>query len=64
MKESRMNNTEEKIQIPVACMMFLHAIPVPKSKSGEAAKVAIDVGFRHFDSTHLYQNVEEISKAL
>ncbi|KAM7157192.1 aldo-keto reductase family 1 member C15-like isoform 2-T2 [Molossus nigricans] len=37
---------------------------VPKSKTTEATKMAIDVGFRHIDAAYTYENEEEIGKAI
>ncbi|XP_007935199.1 aldo-keto reductase family 1 member C1-like [Orycteropus afer afer] len=37
---------------------------VPKSKAEEATKLAIDAGFRHIDSAHLYENEKEIGQAI
>ncbi|KAM6215176.1 aldo-keto reductase family 1 member C1-like [Rhynchocyon petersi] len=37
---------------------------VPKSKAEEATKLAIDAGFRHIDSAYLYENEEEVGKAI
>ncbi|XP_040852841.1 aldo-keto reductase family 1 member C15-like isoform X8 [Ochotona curzoniae] len=37
---------------------------VPKSKSYEFTKVAIDAGFRHFDSAFIYGNEEEVGAAI
>ncbi|XP_040823979.1 prostaglandin-E(2) 9-reductase-like isoform X1 [Ochotona curzoniae] len=37
---------------------------VPKSEAGVATKIAIDVGFRHIDAAHVYQNEPEIGQAI
>ncbi|XP_058525513.1 aldo-keto reductase family 1 member C15-like isoform X2 [Ochotona princeps] len=37
---------------------------VPKSKSYEFTKVAIDAGFRHFDSAFIYGNEEQVGEAI
>ncbi|XP_014690829.2 aldo-keto reductase family 1 member C23-like protein isoform X1 [Equus asinus] len=37
---------------------------VPKSETLEATKLAIDAGFRHIDSAHLYNNEKEVGQAI
>ncbi|XP_008563847.1 PREDICTED: prostaglandin-E(2) 9-reductase-like, partial [Galeopterus variegatus] len=37
---------------------------VPKSKTLETTKVAIEAGFRHIDSAYFYNNEEEVGLAI
>ncbi|XP_043335704.1 dihydrodiol dehydrogenase 3-like [Cervus canadensis] len=37
---------------------------VPKSEALEVTKFAIEVGFRHIDCAHLYQNEEQVGQAI
>ncbi|KAF4023319.1 hypothetical protein G4228_015610 [Cervus hanglu yarkandensis] len=37
---------------------------VPKSEALEVTKFAIEAGFRHIDSAHLYQNEEQVGQAI
>ncbi|XP_052583953.1 aldo-keto reductase family 1 member C18 isoform X2 [Peromyscus californicus insignis] len=66
----RMNSKAQKMELNDG-----HSIPVLgfgtyateehlKIKSMDSTKVAIDVGFRHIDCSHFYQNEEEVGKAI
>uniref|UniRef100_G1T2L7 NADP-dependent oxidoreductase domain-containing protein n=1 Tax=Oryctolagus cuniculus TaxID=9986 RepID=G1T2L7_RABIT len=50
--------------IPVLGLGTYAPDAVPKSEAGEATKIAIDVGYRHIDSSHAYQNEEEVGLAI
>uniref|UniRef100_A0A2K5LA62 Aldo-keto reductase family 1 member C3 n=1 Tax=Cercocebus atys TaxID=9531 RepID=A0A2K5LA62_CERAT len=39
-------------------------ISVPRSKALEVTKLAIEAGFRHIDSAHLYNNEEQVGLAI
>ncbi|XP_058138451.1 aldo-keto reductase family 1 member C23-like protein isoform X2 [Dasypus novemcinctus] len=50
--------------IPLLGFGTYAAEEVPKSKAGEATKLAIDAGFHHIDSAYLYGNEEEVGQAI
>nr|XP_010589073.1 prostaglandin-E(2) 9-reductase-like isoform X1 [Loxodonta africana] len=50
--------------IPVLGYGTYASSEAPKGKAEEATKLAIDAGFRHIDSAYLYQNEEEVGRAI
>ncbi|XP_069911070.1 aldo-keto reductase family 1 member C1 [Oryctolagus cuniculus] len=50
--------------IPVLGFGTAAPIEVPKRECLEATKLAIDAGYRHFDSASVYHNEEEIGQAI
>ncbi|XP_010589074.2 aldo-keto reductase family 1 member C1-like isoform X2 [Loxodonta africana] len=50
--------------IPVLGYGTYASSEAPKGKAEEATKLAIDAGFRHVDSAYLYQNEEEVGRAI
>ncbi|XP_049738043.1 aldo-keto reductase family 1 member C1-like isoform X2 [Elephas maximus indicus] len=50
--------------IPVLGYGTYASLEAPKGKAEEATKLAIDAGFRHIDSAYLYQNEEEVGRAI
>ncbi|KAM8804239.1 LOW QUALITY PROTEIN: aldo-keto reductase family 1 member C15-like [Rhynchonycteris naso] len=50
--------------MPVLGLGTVASEVVPKSKATETTKVAIDVGFRHIVAAYVYENEEEVCKAI
>nr|XP_020757457.1 dihydrodiol dehydrogenase 3-like isoform X2 [Odocoileus virginianus texanus] len=50
--------------MPVLGFGTLASPEVPKSEALEVTKFAIEVGFRHIDCAHLYQNEEQVGQAI
>ncbi|KAM6216216.1 aldo-keto reductase family 1 member C1-like [Rhynchocyon petersi] len=50
--------------MPVLGFGTSSSIEVPKSEAERAIKLAIDAGFRHIDSAYIYDNEEEVGKAI
>ncbi|KAI5262156.1 Aldo-Keto Reductase Family 1 Member C3 [Manis pentadactyla] len=64
LKRSRSVKLNDGHSMPVLGLGTLASEEVPKSRAREATKVAIDVGYRHFDAAYVYQNEEEVGQAL
>ncbi|OWK03004.1 hypothetical protein Celaphus_00007641, partial [Cervus elaphus hippelaphus] len=55
------------LQLEYVNLYIIHqpvALVVPKSEALEVTKFAIEVGFRHIDCAHLYQNEEQVGQAI
>ncbi|KAM9673938.1 aldo-keto reductase family 1 member C3-like isoform 1-T1 [Trichechus inunguis] len=50
--------------IPVLGFGTYASTETPKIKPEEATKLAIDAGFRHIDSAYVYENEEEVGRAI
>ncbi|XP_045385665.1 aldo-keto reductase family 1 member C15-like isoform X2 [Lemur catta] len=50
--------------IPVLGLGTYAPDAIPKSRAGEATKVAIEVGYRHIDAAYAYQNENEVGQGI
>ncbi|XP_037703910.1 aldo-keto reductase family 1 member C1 homolog isoform X1 [Choloepus didactylus] len=50
--------------IPILGFGTYGTAEVPKSEAEKATKIAIDAGYRHIDAAYLYENEEEVGRAI
>ncbi|XP_075409278.1 aldo-keto reductase family 1 member C1-like [Tenrec ecaudatus] len=62
--EPRCMKLNDGHHIPILGFGTYAPAEVPKSEAEKATKLAIDAGFRHIDSAHLYKNEEEVGRAI